>query len=214
MAIQATPSRRNSHQHGLSAWTAGRSGLRKVSIKSIISYDLTAPKQKVWKVTGCAQRTKMVHDGHLEFSQCRVRKLLIDPQSRAKLQMMCWFFQMFFRLFSGCSIGSVLRGKRFLGFGVHQVPLDLGGGLQSCSRRGMGCALRWFQWCRGRWGSLGGEWWWWSLMDYFGSLYTICGGSRVTWVTCLVTAQWRRWWISRENRLEVGWIFTNFYTTS
>ena len=126
----------------LDGWTVR---LRKVSIKSII-YDLAAPKQKVWKVTGCAKRTKNVHDVHLlvEFSECRVGKLRIDPQSRAKLQNDVQIFQMFFIFFMfflvrvlhvKCFMKSVFGGSEF----IKSVPLDLGGGLQKAPRRGMGC---------------------------------------------------------------------------
>ena len=108
-----------------------------------------------------------MHDVHLlvEFSECRVGKLRIDPQSRAKLQNDVQMFQMFFVFFhvffGQSSTCQVLHEKRFLGFGVHQVCAT--GPRRrppKARRRGMGCmgigctpvvpvALRIF----------GGKWW-------------------------------------------------------
>ena len=145
MAIQATPSRRNSHKHGLSAWTAGLSGCEKYlsNLSSMISQ---LPNKKFGKLPAVQSEQKNVHDVHLlvEFSECRVGKLRIDPQSRAKLQNDVQIFQMFFIFFMfflvrvlhvKCFMKSVFGGSEF----IKSVPLDLGGGLQKAPRRGMGC---------------------------------------------------------------------------
>ena len=94
MAIQATPSRRKSHQHGLSAWTAGRSGCE-VSIESIRIYHLLRPHSSQTKSLESSRLCKANKNVHLEFSQCGVAKLLIDPQSRVKLQKICGCFKCF-----------------------------------------------------------------------------------------------------------------------
>ena len=121
MAIQATPSRRKSHQHGLSAWTAGRSGCE-VSIESIRIYHLLRPHSSQTKSLESSRLCKANKNVHLEFSQCGVAKLLIDPQSRVKLQKICDDMRMFQTFY-------LFRASFFSEF-IKSVPLDLGGGLQ------------------------------------------------------------------------------------
>ena len=121
MAIQATPRRRNSRKHGLSAWTAGRSGCEILSNLSNLSFPVISqlPNKKFGNDRAVQSEQKMGTTAIESFLSVELINEVVQS-----FKMTCRFFQIcclcFHIIFFLSSTSLVLHGKGFLSW-LHQV---------------------------------------------------------------------------------------------